>query len=115
MRPVLLYKERERVSDKALRKLINRVDFHELMLLAEADFKGRTVERDFEVVRAWFDERFQAAGIDPRQRIKPLVNGRDLVQLGYKPGQQMGRLLNTAFEWQLEGKNRDEILSRFKK
>lgn len=114
MRPVLLYKERERVSDKALRKLINRVDFHELMLLAEADFKGRTVEKNFEAVKDWFNDRYQAMGIDPGQKIKPLVNGRDLIQLGYKPGKHMGQVLNKAFELQLEGKNRDEILSQLK-
>lgn len=110
MRPVLLYKERERVSDKALCKLINRVDFHELMLLAEADFKGRTVERNFDAVKDWFNDRFQAMGIDPEQKIKPLVNGQDLIQLGYKPGKHMGQILNKAFELQLEGKNREEIL-----
>jgi tRNA nucleotidyltransferase (CCA-adding enzyme) len=115
MRPVLLYKERERVSDKALRKLINRVDFHELMILAEADFKGRTVERDFEAVKDWFNARFNLMGVDPEQKINPLVNGQDLLNLGYKPGKHLGQMLNTAFEWQLEGKNREEILTRFKK
>lgn len=110
MRPVLLYKERERVSDKALRKLINRVDFHELMLLAEADFKGRTVERDFTPIRVWFNTRYQHMGIDPEHKIEPLVKGQDLLNMGYIPGRQMGRLLQYAYEQQLEGKNKEQIL-----
>jgi tRNA nucleotidyltransferase (CCA-adding enzyme) len=115
MRPVLLFKERERVSDKALLKLISRVDYHELMLLAEADFKGRTVEKDFTLVKDWFETRFKRMGIDPRQKIQPVVNGKDLIAMGYEPGKEMGRLLNKAFELQLAGNSRETILSLLKK
>jgi tRNA nucleotidyltransferase (CCA-adding enzyme) len=112
MHPVLLYKDKDRVSDKALRKLINRVDFNELMLLAEADFKGRTVEKDFSLVRDWFNHRFQLMGVNPERKIEPLIKGQDLLELGYHPGKELGRMLDLAFELQLEGKNREEILSQ---
>lgn len=110
MHPVLLYKTREKVSDKAIRKLVNRVNVRELLLLAEADFKGRGRERDFEPVREWLNQRLDSLGLDPEQRITPWVQGKDLITLGMKPGNHFRRILDYAFEMQLEGKSREEIL-----
>lgn len=72
MHPVLLYKTREQVSDKAIRKLVNRVNVRELLLLAEADFKGRGKERDFEPRQEWLMDRISRLGLDPEQGITPL-------------------------------------------
>lgn len=44
--------------------------------------------------------------------LEPLVRGRDLVALGYEPGPEIGRLLQLAYDWQLEGMGREEILRR---
>lgn len=110
MHPVLLYKTRDKVSDKAIRKLVNRVNVRELLLLAEADFKGRGRERDFEPVREWLNQRMESLGLDPEQRIAPWVQGKDLIALGVQPGTNFRRLLDHAFEMQLEGKSREEIL-----
>ena len=110
MHPVLLYKSREQVSDKAIRKLVNRVNVRELLLLAEADFKGRGKERDFAPVQEWLMDRISRLGLDPEQGITPYVQGRDLIALGLKPGTNFRKILDQCFEMQLEGKSRQEIL-----
>ena len=114
MHPVLLYKSREQVSDKAIRKLVNRVNVRELLLLAEADFKGRGKERDFEPVQEWLMDRISRLGLDPEQGITPSVQGRDLIALGLKPGTDFRKILDQCFEMQLEGKSRQEILDQVK-
>jgi len=110
MHPVLLYKTREQVSGKAIRKLVNRVNVRELLLLAEADFKGRGKERDFEPVQEWLMDRISRLGLDPEKGITPYVQGRDLIALGLKPGTNFSKILDQCFEMQLEGKSRQEIL-----
>ncbi len=110
MHPVLLYKTREQVSDRSIRKLVNRVNVRELLLLAEADFKGRGKERDFKPVQEWLMDRISRLGLDPEQGITPYVQGRDLIALGLKPGTDFRKILDQCFEMQLEGKSRQEIL-----
>lgn len=110
MHPVLLYKQKEQISDKAIRKLVNRVNLKELLLLSEADFLGRTIDREYRPIQEWFVNRVQSLGLRLDRVIQPLVQGRDLLRLGYKPGPQLGSILKNAFELQLEGKNKEEIL-----
>ncbi|CFY07724.1 HD/PDEase domain [Syntrophomonas zehnderi OL-4] len=114
MHPILLYKSRDQVSDKAIRKLVNRVNVRELLLLAEADFKGRGQERDFAPVQEWLNDRISRLGLDPEKGITPYVQGRDLIALGLKPGPEFRKIMDQCFEMQLEGKSRQEILNRIK-
>lgn len=110
MNPILLYKQKDRVSNKAIRKLINRVNLQELLLLSEADFLGRSIDRDYSPIREWFARRTEELGLKLDGGIDPLVTGRDLIAMGYMPGPQLGIILNDAFELQLEGKGKEEIL-----
>jgi tRNA nucleotidyltransferase (CCA-adding enzyme) len=110
MHPVLLYKDRERVSDKAIRKLVNRVNLKELLLISEADFKGRALERDFDVIRSWFLQKVSSLGLKLDKKIEPLIKGRDLVQMGLSPGPAFSKTLDYSFELQLEGKGKEEIM-----
>lgn len=110
MRPVLLYKQRDKITDKAIRKLAHRVDLEELLLLSEADYLGRNVRRDYADIRRWFLDKAAELGLEPGQRIKPLVQGRDLQELGIAPGKHYKTILDNAFELQLEGKSKDDIL-----
>ncbi|PKM77477.1 MAG: hypothetical protein CVU90_06415 [Firmicutes bacterium HGW-Firmicutes-15] len=110
MHPVLLYKDRERVSDKAIRKLINRVNLKELLLISEADFKGRALERDFDVIRKWFLAKASSLGLKLDEKIEPLIKGRDLVQMGMHPGPAFSKTLDYTFDLQLDGKSKEEIM-----
>jgi len=112
MHPILLYKDRQHVTDKAIRKLVNRVNLKELLLISEADFMGRTMERDFDVVRNWFMEKVISLGLDPSKEIEPLLKGRDLLKMGFEPGPAYARALADAFELQLEGKTKEAILEQ---
>lgn len=56
MQPVLLYKQKDRISGKAIRRLLGRVDVDELLLLSEADYLGRDMERDYQPIRLWIQE-----------------------------------------------------------
>ena len=44
----------------------------------------------------------------------PLVQGKDLINLGLKPSKEFCVLLNKAESLQLEGFSKDEILSKLK-
>ena len=115
MHPILLYKDRQHVTDKAIRKLVDRVKLKELLLMAEADFMGRNVERDFDVIRKWFMDKVFRLGLDPDKRIEPLVQGRDLLKIGLEPGPAYTRTLAYAFELQLEGSTKEAILVQIKR
>lgn len=48
-------------------------------------------------------------------KIKPLILGRDLINLGFTPGPEFKELLNQALEYQLQNKYKSEILTIFNK
>lgn len=110
MRPVLLYKDRDKVTDRAIRKLAARVDLSELLLLAQADYLGRDIEREFSPIEEWFRDRISRLGLKWGETIAPLVQGKDLISLGLKPGPQFSKILDQAFDWQLAGQEKEEIL-----
>jgi len=113
MIPYALYKQN--ASLKALGRLIQRVDVHELLILAEADFKGRGSHNlDFTPVKEWFQEKFRALEMDSEQKIKPLVTGKDLIALGLTPGKHFKVILDKALDLQLEGLSKEEILKKLK-
>ena len=82
-----------------------RVSIPELVLVAEADHFGRTTEdalrREFPAKQWLLD---QASKLDVRdEKPKPFLKGRHLLQLGMRPGPQMGKVLEEAFALQLDG------------
>lgn len=52
--------------------------------------------------------------VNGEKNIKPLVQGRDLIELGLKPSPLFGILLAEAYELQLEGFNRQFIINNLK-
>ena len=59
MQPVLLYKQKDKVSDRAIRRLLARVDIKELLLLSEADYTGRGITRDYQPIKNWLCRRIE--------------------------------------------------------
>lgn len=51
----------------------------------------------------------------PEHEIKPLVKGSDLKKWGFTQGKSMGMLLETAFQMQLEGVEKEQMERYFKK
>jgi tRNA nucleotidyltransferase (CCA-adding enzyme) len=120
--PVLLYnaerQRQEKVTDSAVRRLAHRLypaTIYELVLVAEADYFGKTTEEytgnETFPAGSWLLERAQM--LDAAKRIPPdVIRGRDLLALGFEPGPHIGRIINIANKLRDEkGLNRDEILN----
>ena len=105
MRPFAMW--RDKSSDGAIRRLAAKVvRIDRLIRVAAADDAGRPpFPSDPEPLR-WLAEqaeRLRVADSAP----KPIVQGRDLIALGMKPGVEFGRILKAAYEAQLDGKFTD--------
>ncbi len=105
LKPFQLYAERDKIGDAAIRRLATRASIPELVRVAVCDFRGRTTHdallgKDF--VSPWLlgqSKRLAVTDSAP----KPLVQGRDLLSLGLKPGPHLGVHLKSLYEAQLDG------------
>lgn len=104
----------------AFRRLSLKVDLELLHLLFLCDSQSRNIN-DHGVVfdtsaPDWFKEQITTLEIKPDGPDK-LLMGRDLIELGMKPGKRMGELLAKVFELQLEGEitTREEALAAARK
>ncbi|MCM3880351.1 MAG: hypothetical protein ND807_09605 [Vicinamibacterales bacterium] len=101
LKPGMLYKVRHELTDGAFRRLSQKVDLELLARVAKSDCLGRTGEFDCSAMD-WFLERARDLGVD-RRPPKPLLLGRHLLDLGMKPGPEMGELLKKVYDRQLDG------------
>jgi tRNA nucleotidyltransferase (CCA-adding enzyme) len=101
LRPREFYRWREKTSDGDFRRLAQRVDVDLLYRVARACSMGR-VSASSSVAEDWFIERARALGVEHGPPT-PLLKGRHLVEAGFEPGPQMGRLLRSVYELQLDG------------
>lgn len=124
MRPADLYRDRERVGDKALRKLAKDIgpsQLWSLVALAEADHRGRgpypmsdgtTRKPDTSGYRAWWTEQIERLQLD--QPPQPILWGRDLVEgrgeRNWPPSRLVGEAVRLAQELALDGMSREEVL-----
>jgi len=102
LRPRALYDAN--ASDSAVRRLarqVRRID--RLVRVARADHAGRP-PKPFDGFPAgkWLLERARRMAVEA-QAPAPIVLGRHLLELGVKPGPEMGRLLDDCYEAQLDG------------
>jgi tRNA nucleotidyltransferase (CCA-adding enzyme) len=101
LKPGMLYKVRHELTDGAFRRLAQKADLELLARLAKSDCLGRTGHFDCSAMD-WFLERARELGVD-RSPPKPLLLGRHLLELGMRPGPEMGKLLKAVYERQLDG------------
>ena len=91
-------------SDSAVRRLakhVHRID--RLVRVARADHAGRPPKQfDGFPAGEWLLSRAQQLTVDRRAPF-PIVMGRHLLELGVRPGPDMGRLLEDCYEAQLDG------------
>ena len=106
-----------KAKDSAIRRLALRVDIPTLAKLSSADKKGRGAQdwrtekkgalgTDWLNLEAekWLLDRYKNLSLDKPNTLQPLVMGRHMIELGVKPGVEMGKMLKTLFEAQLDGK-----------
>jgi tRNA nucleotidyltransferase (CCA-adding enzyme) len=102
LKPGLLYDDRRRVSDGAIRRLARRCEPDLLYRVAKADCLGRRPGAFEPVAMEWF--RARVLELDVAQRPpEPILKGRDVIALGVAPGPEVGRVLRAVYERQLDG------------
>ena len=92
-------------KDKAFRKLATKVNIEELVVVAEADFLGRTTEASLEGIYhagEWMLERAKNLKVDSQPLVN-LLQGRDLIALGLEPSAEFKEMLDAIYNLQLEG------------
>ncbi len=102
LKPGELYKERDRVSDGAIRRLARKCEPDLLYRVARADCLGRRPGRFEPVAMEWFREKVRELEVAVKPPA-PLLRGRELLELGLAPGPEIGRILHAVYERQLDG------------
>jgi tRNA nucleotidyltransferase (CCA-adding enzyme) len=102
LKPGALYQVRAEVSAGAIRRLARRVEADLLYRVARADCLGRTGNFS-PVAMEWFLEEVRRLSVE-RSGPAPLLMGRDILELGLRPGPQVGRILAEVYEQQLDSK-----------
>ena len=100
-KPGEFYARRETVTDGDFRRLAQKVDMDLLTRLAKSCALAREPEQP-STAEDWFLERSKALGVEHGPPA-PLLQGRHLLEAGYEPGPQMGKLLRSVYELQLDG------------
>ena len=103
--PGQFYKSHEsgqKVSDGAFRRLAQRCEPDLLYRVARADCLGRTGNFKPDAME-WFMQRVSELSIEVKAP-ESLLKGRHLLELGIKPGPEIGKIIQEVFELQLDGK-----------
>ena len=120
--PLQYYNQREQIKDSTLRKLINThgTNFlHLLSAVSEADALGRrsrhsdgSTFKPTNEANEWFRANIkrvsEESGSTPEGKIKPLVTGKDLLDLGFVQGKRIGEVLEDIKRQQEDGKLTDK-------
>ncbi len=101
LKPGQLFDARDKVSDGAIRRLAGKCEAELLYRVARADCLGRTGAWQ-PVAMEWFRERVRALDVAERPP-EPLLRGRHVLELGIAPGPEVGRVVRTVYERQLDG------------
>jgi tRNA nucleotidyltransferase (CCA-adding enzyme) len=102
LKPIQFYASRDEVSDGDFRRLSQRVDIDLLYRVAKACALARAGSSS-SIAEDWFIERTRKLGVEHGPPA-PLLLGRHLIEAGYRPGPEMGRVLRLVYELQLDGK-----------
>lgn len=116
MLPGQLHRSNAKLS--AWKRLHNRFRLDILGFQSKADSNGRTGrslldKHEPSELCFQFCEEFGLAE-NGGENIKPLVQGRDIIKLGLSPSSLFGKLLAEAYEMQLEGMEKEQIIEIIK-
>lgn len=104
-------------SLKAVKRLSLKCNIEDLCIVCISDCKGRTIPDKDKCDKAitWLLEKAKEMNIS-NEALKPLVQGRDLIALGFKPGKDFKTILEFALNLQIdENLDKNEILEEIKK
>jgi len=100
-KPIEFYERRQTTTDGDFRRLAQQVDIDLLFRVAKACAVARDLARS-SGSEDWFIQRARALGVEHGPPA-PLLQGRHLLEAGFEPGPQMGKLLRRVYELQLDG------------
>ena len=89
----------------AIRRLATKVNIEELVIVAKADFLGRTTKEALEGVYhagIWLLEQSKYLEV-LHKPLDHLLQGRDLIALGLEPSPQFKKILDVVYTLQLDG------------
>ena len=92
-------------KNAAIRRLATKVTIEELVLVAKADFLGRTTyEAKKGVYEAglWLLEKAQKLHVKENP-LEYFIQGKDLIALGLKPSAEFTTIINRVYELQMDG------------
>lgn len=105
----MVFKDVKKMKNSTLKRMMSRSTWADELALHRVDCLGSNGLLDnYEFMRAKAEE-FSTEPLIP----KPLLNGRDLIALGWQPGPQLGQILTKVQDAQLEGviTSREEALA----
>ena len=103
-------------SLKAIKRLSLKVNIEDLCLVCLADCLGRTIKDKEKCPKAtsWLLDKAKELDIH-NEPIKALVQGKDLIELGFKPSKEFKEILDFAFDLQLDFHfEKNEIIKKIK-
>jgi len=112
--PFQLYKSES--SLKAVKRLSLKCNIEDLCIVCLCDCKGRTIPDKDKCDKAisWVLEKARELDISS-EGLKPLVQGRDLINLGMKPSKEFKDILEFALNLQIDEElEKDKILEKIK-
>lgn len=102
------YRNREKIGFKSISRLIRDLDGRDLLLvlLDFADRQSREAQplsfTHLDEISQWYLDKKEELKLD-KESIQPIIQGRDLIELGVAPGKRMGEYLKKLYELQLDG------------
>ena len=115
MAPTTLYEERDKIKDGAIRRLATRIypaSIPELVAVTQADYqgRGRLESERASLASSWLLERAVSLQINVGEKPKPIIGGRDLMEMGLSPGKYFGEILKNCERLNYLGLDRPTIL-----
>ena len=104
--PSHFYKDRDRVTDGAFRRLARRVHCGLLARVSRADLLGRTGAARQARAAEWFAVRIRELGLEDGPE-PPILLGRHVLEMGVPAGPEVGLITKAVYELQLDGDVRD--------
>ena len=98
-------------SLKAIKRLSLKVNIEDLCFVCLADCLGRTIldKEKCSKATSWLLSKAKELDIH-NEPIKPIIQGRDLIKLGFKPSNKFKEILEFAFDLQLDEHLEKEII-----
>lgn len=101
------------INDYKFRQIMVDCEMNDLLYLNKADVYGRSTDDKEKQEKMKFTTKFnriERLSNGKFGEIKPFIQGKDLIKIGFKPGKEFGKLINDSFQRQLLGDKKEEII-----